>query len=401
MATVQSIGQAVVGSTVQTRFSVTVPSTTDFTNSRALWELLDLEGYTWATGDCTDISTELSQTNPNELQVYANSVIPLPTNLMANPEGSKYQIRYAVLLEEASPIFIFDQFSLLPLVNPVYGGVDQVEMYSKNAVRLSLILPNEMNEEQMGATLQINNITVAAATSVSKGVPTQTGWRYVAEFPAPSADPSLIVNLEPYTVIWTYPADNNEVVTETSRLFMVNSSILDVAREVQSFINRAYTDGGIQPGTTFTTKDVLEYLRIGRDQFNGAIMPTNISMINARGPYRWFWVMYASAAACRAQYLVEGMKAFDYGGQEVTLNVDRTQYWDTMAQNLEQQANDQIKQFKTLLYKRGIQGGDGSSVALQSGAVGCIGISIHAASPLRAGFWGGLGAMGFIPYMGW
>lgn len=401
MSTLQSIGQAVVGSTVQTRFSITLPNDTDFTNSRAVWELLDLEGFTWANGDCSNIVSNQSQLNPNELQMYSDSVIPLPTNLLANPGGSRYQVRYSVLLQNAQPIFIFDQFSLLPMVETAYGGIDQVELFSRNAVKVKLVLPMELNVGQMSATLQINNITVAKSKEVLPPKPTQAGYEYVAVFPAPSADPLMIVNLEPYTVVWAYPDANNEILTETGRLFMVNSSILDVAREVQSFINRAYTDGGISPGTTFTTRDVLEYLRVGRDQFNATSNPTNITMKNAQGAYRWFWVMYSSAAACRAQYLAEGMKAFDYGGQEVTLNIDRTPYWDAMAQNLEQQATDQIKQFKINLYKRGIVNGDGSSMALQANAVGTIGISIHAASPLRAGFWGGFGPIGFLSYMGW
>ncbi len=401
MATVQSIGQAVIGSTVNTKFSALIPATANLQNSRAYWELLDLEGYVWNNGDCVAIENQPSQTNPNEVEISGEAIIALPSNLVSNNEGSKYQVRYTVLLEEQSPIFVFDQFSLLPQVETAYGGIDQVEMISKNQVRVSLVLPTQLNNEQMQATLQINNVTVAVSLKVEPGVATQTGWLYRAIFPAPKADPNIVVNLEPYTVVWNYPDANNEILTETSRLFMVNSSILDVAREVQSFINRAYTDGGIAPGTTFTIKDVLEYLRIGRDQFNAATLPTNITMVNARGPYRWYWVMYSSAAACRAQYLAEGMKAFDYGGQEVTLNIDRTQYWDTMAQNLEQQVNDQIKQFKTIMYKRGIQGGDGSSLALQATAVGSIGISIHAASPLRAGFFGGFGPIGFMSYMGW
>ncbi len=401
MAILQSIGQSVAGANVQTRFTVTLDSATSLINSRAAWELLDLEGFVWNSGDCGRIDSEISQTNPNEVQVAADSDIALPSNLIANGNGSRYQIRYTLYLEGAQPVHVFDQFTVLPPVAPQYGGVDQVEMITPNEVNIKLILPNKVSATNITCQLQINNITVAKSSTISEGVPTQTGYCYTATFPAPKADPRVIVNLEPYTVIWTYPDSDNNVLYETSRLFMVNTSILDVVREVQSFINRAYTDGGIQPGTTFRTADVMEYLRVGRDQFNAQATPTNFTMTNARGAFRWFWVMYSSAAACRAQYLAEGMKAFNYSGQEVQLDIDRTQYWDTMAQNLEQQAADQVHNFKMALAKRGNISGDGSSTAVQANGVGAIGITIHAASPLRGSYYGLFGSLGLLPYMGW
>jgi hypothetical protein len=184
---------------------------------------------------------------------------------------------------------------------------------------------------------------------------------------------------------------------------VVNTSILGAVREVQNFINRAYTDSGFQPGTTFKTEDVMEYLRYGRDKFNASDKPTQFTMLNATGPFKHFWVTYSSAAACRAQYLNEGMKAFNYSGQEVQLDVDRSTFWDQMASNLEQSADNQIKVFKDNLTRRGTFSGDGSYMGINPQGVGAIGITLHGASPFRGGFnmFPGLSVGGLSPLMWW
>jgi hypothetical protein len=77
------------------------------------------------------------------------------------------------------------------------------------------------------------------------------------------------------------------------------------------------------------------------------------------------------------------MKAFNYSSQVVQLDIDNTQFWDATAQALEAQLAEQVKPFKDNLVKRGILGGDGSSMALRKGAVGSIGVTIHGMSPVR------------------
>jgi hypothetical protein len=166
-------------------------------------------------------------------------------------------------------------------------------------------------------------------------------------------------------------------------MFIVTPIMLDAIKDMQTWLNRAYVDSGMQPGTTFEPVDFIKYLRLGRDQFNAAVIPTNFTMTAADGPIRWFWIGYSCVAACRAQYLAEGMKAFDYAGQVVQLNIDRTPFWDQMAQALEAQLSEQVKPFKDVLAKRGVIDGDGSNMALRPGAVGSIGITIHGLSPVR------------------
>ena len=409
MAILQSIGQVVAGSVINTRFRISIPFDTDLSGAVATFELLDLDGYTYNAGTCGQINTEISPTNPQEILVFADSVIAIPTSLAVNSAGTRYQIRYSLLLQQSNPVFIFDQFEVVPLTEVRYGPSSTIELATSGMQPIVyLTLPEQVQVANMACTVEIENTQITTGTIATEPTVSGNGYVYQAQLPAPKNIPQALVRLSPYVIKWTYQDQQSMPQVEVGRMWVINSSILDVAKEVQSFINRAYTDGGISPGTTFGALDVLEYLRIGQDAFNAADKPTMYSFTNAKNAFRWFWVMYSSAAACRAQALVEGMKAFNYSGQEVQLDVDRTQYWDNMAQNLEQQANEQIKEFKTNLWRRGQTRGDGSNdVLLGLQAVGSIGISIHGASPLRASAFGygmpsNFGfASGLLGVMGW
>lgn len=407
MASLQSIGSAIAGSIVNTRFKVSLPFDTVLVNAIATWELLDLDGFIHNAGTCGQIVSEQAPINPQEVNVFADSTIALPSSLAVNNYGSRYQIRYALNLQQQPTVYVFDQFQIVPETLVRYGPSSTLELATSGMQpTVFLTLPEPIDISTMACTVEIYNVQVTIAAINATPSVTGNGYTYSALLPAPNSLPAALVNIDPYIIKWTYNDQQNNQQIEIGRMWVLNSSILDVAKEVQAFINRAYTDGGIAPGTTFGTLDVIEYLRIGQDQFNASDKPTNFTFTNAQNAFRWFWVMYSSAAACRAQYLNEGMKTFNYSGQEVQLDIDRTQYWDTMATTLEQQANDQIKPFKDNLLRRGTLTGNGSSdILLAPRAVGSIGITIHGASPLRAGGFYGVpnqfGFFGMLGFMAW
>jgi hypothetical protein len=105
-------------------------------------------------------------------------------------------------------------------------------------------------------------------------------------------------------------------------------------------------------------------------------------MTDARGPIREFWLKFSEIMALRGQYLAEGEKVFNFQGQQIQLEVDRTPYYDSLANSLQQLLDNEAKAFKTMLIKRGILGGDGNAdpTAQRPGAAGAIGISITPAS---------------------
>jgi hypothetical protein len=88
----------------------------------------------------------------------------------------------------------------------------------------------------------------------------------------------------------------------------------------------------------------------------------------------------------RAQGLLEGEKAFDFTGQAISLNVDKTQHYTSLADALQAQIDSVVPGMKKNLAMRGVTGGDGNA----TGAInrGRVGISLHQASPFpRRNYW--------------
>ena len=60
------------------------------------------------------------------------------------------------------------------------------------------------------------------------------------------------------------------------------------------------------------------------------------------------------------QYMAEGSLAFDFSGQSVNLNIDRTQYIDSLLGKLDAMVESQVKPVKKLLARNGIMSGSGA-----------------------------------------
>jgi len=81
-------------------------------------------------------------------------------------------------------------------------------------------------------------------------------------------------------------------------------------------------------------------------------------------------------------YLMEGEKAFQFQGANISLDVDRTSFLDSAAAKIQQRLDNEVKNAKQVMIMRGASSGDGSvdPQRLQKGAIGSVGISISPAS---------------------
>lgn len=381
-AFLQGIGQVTAGTFAQARLSLLVPSTLELKDAWCAWELLDLEGRVWTGGESVALTVEESQTQPGQRTISAEIQVNVPSNVPANVAGSQYQLRWSVLRPGAPALYAFENFLVLPLFTQGQGAQDAIELRGDVAfvqLRLPVQYASVYYETYRG------NARISSPRNATQLAQDSTGYIYSGEI-----DPSEygMASLDPLTVVWGYSSNGAPPTRETTQLFIVTPVMLDAVKDMQTWLNRAYVDSGTAPGTTFQPSDYIKHLRAGRDAFNAAVKPTYFTMTGASGPIRWFWISYSCVSACRAQYLAEGMKAFNYAGQTVQLDIDRSPFWDQAANTLEGTLDAQVKTFKDNLAKIGATDGDGGNTqGLRPGAVGCIGITLHGASSMRGGLF--------------
>jgi hypothetical protein len=193
----------------------------------------------------------------------------------------------------------------------------------------------------------------------------------------------LTASTDPFVVSWKYfnAINPSRTFRETARMFVINGSIMNAIEDSRMMVNRAKATLFNFADMIFDTQTLMGFLRRGKDMFNGAGgFVTNFDMTDATGGVRDFWLGYSEAALLQAQALAEGEKAFDFQGQAIQLSVDRTQYYNQLAEAILSRLEAGVRSFKQNLAIKGISGGTGNVNQFSPGNVPKLGITIHPAS---------------------
>jgi hypothetical protein len=361
-------GEAALG-----RAAFSFPSTFDPAGGQVKWELVDADGVVLSSGQAFDY--QFANT-AGGVKVEAQAVVNVPSDAIPTLDGQAYQVRWTMVLN-GQTYYSFENIKVTGAATVPVGVEDVVELAGSD-VTVACVF--ERPFDAVSVQVYQNNEALAGPVVGIAPLKTADGWLYQTTL----TGLPLIAQLEPYTLIWSGKNQGNpSTERQTGRLFMVNPSTLTATDDMRLLINRSRTSVSSASDIQFTVPLLLSYLRRGRDAFNGAYgVPTNFSMTDARGPIREYWLKFSEIMALRGQYLAEGEKVFNFQGQQIQLEVDRTPYYDSLANSLQQLLDNEAKAFKTMLIKRGILGGDGNAdpTAQRPGAAGAIGIMITPAS---------------------
>jgi hypothetical protein len=267
--------------------------------------------------------------------------------------------------------------------NTVPVGVEDVVEMENNDITVSVVFESPF--ENVGLEVYHQNEKRIESVGAAKWTKTPDGYLYVGTIQNPL---NLPANLEAYTIVWS--AWNNDQpnlkVRQVGRVFIVNASLMSATEDMRVMINKSRSTIAGAPDVLFSIPLLLAYLRRGKDAFNGAYgVLTGFTMLNASGSIREFWLKFSEVLALRAQFLAEGEKVFNFSGQAISLDIDRTQFYSQLADNLQQIIDSEAKPFKQNLTIKGIITGDGNmgldgGTAQRRGALGALGITLTPAT---------------------
>lgn len=376
-------GESAVGTAL---FSL--PTSFNISGGFITWELLDTDGIVYSSGNAFEL---IATNTSNALRVEGRAIITVPSEVPVNLLDQRFQIRWTLSLPDKDPVYTHENISVLARVSTPMGVEDTVEM-SGDIASLSIVLPSYFDRVGVELYQQSGSTLVLSYTEASDRHRVPEGYHCTVR-----VDTSNIpVALESYIVIWKYWNANNpnQTYRESGRLFILNASLLSATTDLKSLINRSKATIAHEQDILFTIPSLLVFLRQGRDAFNGAYgVLTNFNMTDATSSIRQYWLYFAAIDALRSQFLAEGEKAFNYSGQAIQLDVDRTGYYESAASAIQSRMDNECKPFKQNLIKKGIVSGTGNldSIALRHGAIGSIGISVSPASNFGR-FMGKLGS---------
>jgi hypothetical protein len=371
------LGELNAGDAAIGRAVFAFPSSFDPVGGYVLWDLLDQNGVFYASGNAFEYTVT---SNGVSNRVDARAVVNAPQDLPTTMDGQSYQIRWTLKLN-GQEFYSFENLRITSLNTVPEGAADLVEMVGDTA---SLQLVLDRPYENVGIEIYRDNELIVPFVPILDKRRVSDGWLYKGDIDT-SAIADIVASLDPYTISWVYfnNQTSNVKQRQISRLFVVNASILQATEDMRGIINKAVTTIAHRQDMIFTVPALLAFLRIGRDGFNGAHgMFTSFTMTNAKGPVRYFWIKYAEIHALRSQFLAEGEKTFNFQGQAISLDVDRTQFYSQLADNWQTLLDNEVKPVKQNLIKKGVLGGDGdtSVIGLGHGAIGSVGITITPAT---------------------
>lgn len=366
-------GDAAVGRSVWA-----FPPAFDATGGYVTWEMLDQNGVTYSQGNAFEY---VVTKNGVATKIEARAVVNVPQDVPTTLDGQSYQLRWTLQLGD-NPYYSFENLQVTAQLTVPQGAEDMVE-FAGDTATMQLVLDKPY--ESVGIEVYRDNTLIVPFIPVIIKKRVADGWMYTGDLDT-SAFPQIAASVDPYSISWVYsnPAGGSATKNrQMARLFVVNASLLQATEDMRSMINKAIQTIAHRQDLIFTVPALLAFLRIGRDGFNGAHgMFTSFTMTNAKGPVRYFWLKYAELHALRSQFLAEGEKVFNFAGQAISLDVDRTTYYAQLADNWQSILDNEVKPVKQNLIKKGVLGGDGdtSVIGLGHGATGAVGITITPAS---------------------
>jgi hypothetical protein len=181
------------------------------------------------------------------------------------------------------------------------------------------------------------------------------------------------------------------------KLWAITPQIMKGMSFLEDFLNKSKIEQVI-PELAYTDGDLINYLERGLNLFNmiGG-ESTGFTGTNMQGVLFDAWVTCASYYALGAQLMAEGSLAFDFSGQGVSLNVDRTPQLESALGRIEGLFDSRIMPLKKTLWKQGVISGDGAvgrGVMHNSSNIGTLGIMNAATTRLRGLHRGPFGSWG-------
>lgn len=143
------------------------------------------------------------------------------------------------------------------------------------------------------------------------------------------------------------------------KLWAATPQILLAMSTLDSFLNKSRVENVI-PELRYNDGDLMHYLERGLYLFNTVAQVTTFNGLNMQGVLYDAWINCSCYYALGAQLLAEGSLSFDFSGQGVSLNVDRTPQLESALGRIESYINEKLAPLKKQLYKNGTTSGDGA-----------------------------------------
>ena len=342
------------GQSVDAYATFILPTTLNLTGMSIEYQLVDTSGAIYLDVD-NAIVTDVSAFSDTHTSVKAQDSLTIPETLpVADEFGTKYVIIWTLRLADGSAHTYTEVFDVSPVVEQDTGP-QSVVAFKQQSTPVTAVLPVDGSVD-LAIYAPNNDTAIITQASLTKTSDAYSGYVYSHTLDLPNLS-TLTPSFDPYTGIWTY-TENSIPQNEPFSLWVLNPQMMQAMKDMTVYIRHIMNDTRVDD-LAVNEADIAEFLRGGRDDWNARFKITNMSMIRAEAGIRMTWLQCSQIQMLRALYLAEGMRSFNFSGQQVTFDVDVTQYISTVISELESSLENTLRPLKEENARRGIHSGDG------------------------------------------
>lgn len=292
-----------------------------------------------------------SKTQPQEW--YANIVIPEGAPVPNDMVNQQYHIDWYAentLSPNNSQMKATEYFQVLNTAEPLsYDSA--IALLVGQKFRDSLI--TQFPVEELEISIMDENSNVYYTDKVANPTASFMNNSYVINYE--TAEPIKEVTdknmgLCPYLVTYNYKTAQG-YNTEVHTLYIVSGKAMVIVNNMRRYLDKA-RNYDIDPSLRWTDVELIHFVVAGLNRFN-ACPPTITGYTISNFPTQYIYLIEKCAEheALNALYLAEGMRAFDFTGASVTLNVDRTSYIQTKMDEIGSWLDNNLSKTKALLIR--------------------------------------------------
>lgn len=294
----------------------------------------------------------------------------LPSAAPPTHNGERYQIHWELPLASGS-ISSIERFEVIAHNDPLMQQDETPDVLVVEGKRFvdSLRLPGRVVDDTLKYEIRdLGNNLIMEEESTGSTPDREVGDSVFYDFDSDGPLDSLVAGggstgLTPYMGVWEYQLPGEASSFEFHGLYVANIHAISLIQKTRAIVDRANLQD-VHPFLTYTDLDLLHYIYRGFEYIN-----SQTPFLSTWGPGNFphqmtdLVVKAGAMYALQAQYLAEGMTTFDFQGLGVQLSIDRTQYIQTLVDQLSQELQDRVPRFKRLY--------------IRSSSPGVLHISVH------------------------
>ena len=297
----------------------------------------------------------------------------IPATAPTTNPGQKYQLKWRA----ASTNETITNQEYFTVVDPAQSDPIDTTIVTLvgNPFRANLVLPDSglkalslrvLNPEgtpviTLANLMGDNTVTPAVVASTPGPIsPIASGQNYIYSIPIDETNglTSLIIRqsgLANYFAYYNYVDSNDQQLTEIQPVYLANTLVVSMMNDMRQFVDMLRNNDAVIE-LRITEAKLLHFAVQGLLRVN-ASSPVNFTFdfitLQRMGQF-YFWVLKAAQyELLSALYLAEGMTAFDFQGMTVQLNIDRTQYIQSLMNDIKTDLDNTLPKVKSQYARSG------------------------------------------------